>query len=356
MNKDIRISVSFPSHYKTVLLYKRLGAEGIKSLVYLWLYAGAHRTDGRLTNMSRHTIAIAAQWEKEPDEFIDALLSKEIHFLDKAGEIYVLHDWFDHNPYAAHAKNRSEIARQNAMKRWGRGSLKETTDAKMQIKCKGNATLMQLHNDCIRVACKLHNDGITGAFIPQCPFFLTCDAPSPSPSPSPSPKYITDFILEFEKLWKDYPLKDGQKEALRHFKATVKKYADLEAIKKALKNYKNHLLNVSWKNPKSGSTWFNNWQDWVEWKEPVKPDSRITEIISGLKKEVEGKGNKTAEKVISKLESGVWSFEAYEQYHKLKGEADYLYRQWKASGAEDEKIKFEDARNKVREMLDDDVA
>jgi len=79
---------------------------------------------------------------------------------------------------------------------------------------------------------------------------------------------------EFMVRWNRYPNKDGKKEALRHFKATVNTLDELAKIDKALDNYITHLAmkENAWKKPKNGSTWFNNWQDWVEWQEPKKPE------------------------------------------------------------------------------------
>lgn len=81
--------------------------------------------------------------------------------------------------------------------------------------------------------------------------------------------------ISFEKLWKLYPNKDGKKEALRHFTATVKNDQDQQDIEKALNNYLSHLKAETWKKPKNGSTWFNNWRDWVEWKAYVDPETTI---------------------------------------------------------------------------------
>jgi hypothetical protein len=72
----------------------------------------------------------------------------------------------------------------------------------------------------------------------------------------------------FEKLWDKYPSKDGRKQAEKHFWASVKTDLDLIAIQKALQNYLVHLSTTDWKRPKNGSTWFNNWSDWVDWQEP----------------------------------------------------------------------------------------
>ena len=70
----------------------------------------------------------------------------------------------------------------------------------------------------------------------------------------------------FEDIWKRYPNKDGKKDALKHFKATVKGNGDWDKINLALDNYLAHLQVETWKKPKNGSTWFNNWEDWVEVK------------------------------------------------------------------------------------------
>lgn len=76
-------------------------------------------------------------------------------------------------------------------------------------------------------------------------------------------------IVDFESLWKDYPPKgkDGKKKALGYFLKTVRSDGDLEDIKKALNNYKTHLSRETWKSPKNGSTWFNNWRNWIDRKD-----------------------------------------------------------------------------------------
>ena len=54
-----------------------------------------------------------------------------------------------------------------------------------------------------------------------------------------------------------------RKDALRHFKASVRNEKDWTSINTALNNY---LVHVAGKDPQYiqvGSTWFNNWEDWV---------------------------------------------------------------------------------------------
>jgi len=79
------------------------------------------------------------------------------------------------------------------------------------------------------------------------------------------------YTDRFEQIWSAYPNKDGKKLALKHFIATVKTDADWKNIQKALKNYtKSERVKKGF--IKNGSTWFNNWQDWIE-----PPDGRGTE-------------------------------------------------------------------------------
>lgn len=70
----------------------------------------------------------------------------------------------------------------------------------------------------------------------------------------------------FEEIYLKYPNKVGKKEALHHFEASVKTEQDWQNIQVALKNYlvssrvaKGFIMNAS--------TFFNNWRDWVNYKE-----------------------------------------------------------------------------------------
>ena len=78
---------------------------------------------------------------------------------------------------------------------------------------------------------------------------------------------------DFEDLWKRYKNKDGRKDALRYFKKSVITKDDLFNINKALNNY-NECKKVKAGFIKNGSTWFNNWNDWVDYIEtdPVRKE------------------------------------------------------------------------------------
>lgn len=72
----------------------------------------------------------------------------------------------------------------------------------------------------------------------------------------------------FEQLWNTYPNRIGKKEAERHFNASVKTPQDVDAIKKALQNYLNSER-VHKGYAQNGSTWFNNWRDWIDYTEDI---------------------------------------------------------------------------------------
>jgi hypothetical protein len=89
-------------------------------------------------------------------------------------------------------------------------------------------------------------------------------------SPIPIPPVAPDF----KKVWALYPRQKGRKAAERHFKATVKTDVDLKRILVALENYK-RSKECREGFIQYGSTWFNNWDDWENHKEP---ESQITPL------------------------------------------------------------------------------
>lgn len=72
----------------------------------------------------------------------------------------------------------------------------------------------------------------------------------------------TTSVYAFTSLWDKYPNKDGKKAAERHFHSEVKNDQDWQDIQAALKNYlESDVVKKGF--IKNGSTWFNNWRDWV---------------------------------------------------------------------------------------------
>jgi len=112
MNKDIRLSVKFFEHPKTIKLERRLGIQGVKALIKLWMWAALNKPEGDLGH-DAEDIEIAAQWSGEPELFSKALV--DLRWLDHIDGRYRLHDWIEHNPWAAKDGTRSDKARFSRM-------------------------------------------------------------------------------------------------------------------------------------------------------------------------------------------------------------------------------------------------
>lgn len=118
MAEDARISTALPSHPKTRKLHKRLGAQGCWSLVCLFLWVASNRWNGNLSGLSVEDIELAAEWNGEPGAFVNALI--DVRFLEGSEGALLVHDWAQHNPWAAARGQRIEAAKYAAKKRWGK--------------------------------------------------------------------------------------------------------------------------------------------------------------------------------------------------------------------------------------------
>ena len=86
---------------------------------------------------------------------------------------------------------------------------------------------------------------------------------------------------QFDAIWNKYPKKLGKKAAIRHYKNSVKSEKDLQNIQKALNKYLKSK-NVKEGYIQNGSTWFNNWEDWVDYEDGIKSDySEVRKLLDG---------------------------------------------------------------------------
>jgi len=76
--------------------------------------------------------------------------------------------------------------------------------------------------------------------------------------------------FNFEAVWEVYPNKIGKKEAIGYFNITVKTDEDFRNIKKAVENYLKYIREnqTERKYIKSGCNWFDDWESWVNYKNP----------------------------------------------------------------------------------------
>lgn len=81
--------------------------------------------------------------------------------------------------------------------------------------------------------------------------------------------------LQFEKIWEKYPNKVGKKQAIIHYRISVRTENDWRDINKALDNYM-ETEKVKKGFIQNGSTWFNNWRDYINYKEPKKSSGKLT--------------------------------------------------------------------------------
>ena len=163
MASDARISVGLPGHPKTKKLMRRLGAAGPLGCIYLFIWAASNRSDGNLSGMTDEDIELAVDWAGDDGVFVAAMV--EVGFLDGEECGRSIHDWAEHNPWAAGTADRAEASKWAALcKRYGRDGAAERMPEyaiRTQSACAADA----------------------GRTKPQC----DPDAPSPSPSPSPLP-------------------------------------------------------------------------------------------------------------------------------------------------------------------------
>ena len=153
---DIRIDITFWMHFKRRRLEQQLGAQGVLCLINLWLATAANNPDGNLRHMSPADIALYAQWPGDPKAFCSALV--ETKFLDVTEDGgFVIHEWKEHQPWVCHARERSELARKAAQRRWDQKRAR-------QDKAKGGGTDHRM-----QTASSRHAERI---------------APLPSPSPT----------------------------------------------------------------------------------------------------------------------------------------------------------------------------
>jgi hypothetical protein len=117
---DVRLAVTFRDHPKRRKLKRRLGSDGVLALIDLWSWAGANRPDGRLTSLDTEDIEAAAQWDGDEGALVAALVA--LRLLDETPEGYALHDWDEHQTWAAGAEVRAESARRAAEARWSKSA------------------------------------------------------------------------------------------------------------------------------------------------------------------------------------------------------------------------------------------
>ncbi len=195
---DFRIDPALFLHPKYKRLKRALGLEGAESLFRLWAHARLNNDDGQKV-YSADDIELAVDWAGEPGSLASVLAA--VRFVDEVPGGYVIHNWAKRNGYAATAAKRSEVARENANKRWNKRQESGRSADAMPNDANGNAAACEPQSDGNTAAMPTHADG-------------NAPSPFPSPLPSPSPKKKKDSILHALPTTDDrepYRTKKGRK-------------------------------------------------------------------------------------------------------------------------------------------------
>lgn len=238
MNTDIRLSIGFWQHPKTRKTAKRLGLEGVRSLQILWLWAAVNRPDGILSGMDWEDIELAADWMGEERAFFDHILGM---WLDETPGGYVLHDWQEHNSWAAEAEVRGKQSRLAKLAQVNREAYDEcvrrgitelTAEEYKRLKCAPTATALRPNSDLTAAQQRPQSAPTADASASLGP------APAPSPSPeeintrggsnnacaredapprADAPSKSHPQWAAFLSCWQVYPVQQGQEEAWREW-------------------------------------------------------------------------------------------------------------------------------------------
>ena len=172
---DIRLGENFYDHYKTVALEKRLGIEASRSLTILWLWAARNRAYGILRNLNEESIESAAKWSGETGAFIKALT--ELRWLDvREDGTYELHEWRQHNQWAARKDDRADATRFSGMAR-------NYPELYQQLKGQGATRITSEEYE--RLITEYHEsekNKSSSVFLR-----MHCESHAPAPAPTPLP-------------------------------------------------------------------------------------------------------------------------------------------------------------------------
>lgn len=131
---DFRMSCGVLRHPKVIKLRRKLGADGVLSWIGLISFCAQYRTSGSLSGMDGEEIAIASDWSSDAQLFVNALI--EIGLLDRdSSGVLSMHDWVEHNAFAAGFEERSARARRASASRWA-----DDGDDARQSECSSDAS------------------------------------------------------------------------------------------------------------------------------------------------------------------------------------------------------------------------
>ena len=223
----IQIHQQLKDHRKVLAAADELDIEPahmLGLLISFWLWAIDNAPDGSLAGISDRMIARAAQWDKDPEEFVAALTSASLLDVTEDG-VLEIHDWSEYTgkliEQRENEKNRSRARRAAAKSNDRRTTAGQSADASKSDQKKTAGRVDQTRVDQSRP----ENKGDTPI------------TPATEKQPSAQERRFAEF-------WTAYPKKVGKKAAQ---KAWEKAKPDAELFEKIMQaveelNYKPNEL------------------------------------------------------------------------------------------------------------------
>lgn len=209
---DFRMSCGALRHPKAIKLRRKLGADGVLSWISLISFCAQYRTSGSLAGMDGEETAIASDWSGDPQLFVNTLI--EIGLLDRdSSGVLSIHDWAEHNPYAAGFEERSKRAQQAARSRWDSAgnaqSMQHASDARGERDCGAesapNADRSAPGNAESETGTAPSNAGSTAPSNAPSPFLSGSDSDSKSTPRTLLPPSSAATAASSEEEFKDSP-------------------------------------------------------------------------------------------------------------------------------------------------------
>lgn len=107
-------------HPKTRKLARRLGISiptVIGHLHLFWWWAMDYAPDGNVTKFEPDDLADAMEWDKEPEQLLDALI--DVGFIDQEDDGLLIHDWFDYAGRLLEKREQNKIRKQRSRAKSG---------------------------------------------------------------------------------------------------------------------------------------------------------------------------------------------------------------------------------------------
>lgn len=183
MATDARISVGLKDHPKMKKLIRRLGPGAGLAIIWLFLWSAQNRSNGDLAGMTDEDIELACDWSGEAGAFVRE--AADVKFLDGEEGDRRIHDWAEHNPWAAGAGMRSAKARWNSVKgHHGEAEADRQVPEYAAVRRAGSSASSS------KTGASSSKKDAGSTADTELPAVLGSDrsnTPSPSPSPFPSP-------------------------------------------------------------------------------------------------------------------------------------------------------------------------